>query len=322
MSSTIVIIITLLVAAKIRTSSYTVFFSTINQTGFSFSYVCLIGILPTVFSFSGFDAAGQLSEETRHASRKAPLAIIGTCASAAIIGFIYLLALMYAAGNPLDLVKKPSNPSATVQIFQISTPSSAALSFTILLIICLYFAGMSATTVSSRICYAMAHDNLFPYSKYLSIVYQRTHTPLPCVLLVCVINILLLLLQLVSTTAFAAIISISNIGFQFSYMLPILFRITSSRKTFVKGHFNLGRFSFIIGLLSAMWLFITCIILVFPYNYPITAENFNWTIVVCSVVGLFAGLYWIFSAGKQFRGPHRMSFVEAPPLPTISVTVF
>ncbi|CAF2790900.1 unnamed protein product [Rotaria sp. Silwood2] len=322
MSSTIAIIITLLVMAKSRTSAYTVFFSTINQTGFSFPYVCLIGISPTLFSFSGFDAAGQLSEETRDASRKAPLAIIGTCACAAVIGFAYLLSLMFAAGDPLDLIKKPLNPSVTVQIYQISTPSSVALLFTILLIICLYFAGVSATTVSSRIGYAMARDNLFPYSKYLSIVYQRTHTPLPCVFLVCVINILLLLLQLVSTTAFAAIISISNIGFQFSYMLPILFRITSSRRTFPKGHFNLGKFSFISGLLSTMWLFVTCLILAFPYNYPITAENFNWTIVVCSVVCLLAGIYWIFVAGKQFAGPHRLTFVETPPSPNIIATRF
>ncbi|CAF3562851.1 unnamed protein product [Rotaria socialis] len=307
MGSTISIIIAMLVLAKNRSSAYDVFISTYNGTGFSFAYVCLIGILPTLFSFSGFEAAGHLTEETHEADIKAPKAIAGTCISAACVGCAYLLSSLFAAGSPDYVTENSLNPSATVQIFQTSTPNPVALLFTILLLICLYFAGVSSTTVSSRTCYALGRDSLFPYKKYLCIVHKGTHTPLVCVLVVTVLNILLLLLQLLSTTAFAAIVSISTIGFQVSYTIPIFFRITSSRKTFKKGRFNLGKFGLVIGWLSTSWLLITCIILFFPFSYPVTAANMNWSIVVCTGISIFGALYWIFSLRTWYTGPPRMA---------------
>ncbi|CAF4760981.1 unnamed protein product [Rotaria socialis] len=267
MGSTISIIIAMLVLAKNRSSAYDVFISTYNGTGFSFAYVCLIGILPTLFSFSGFEAAGHLTEETHEADIKAPKAIAGTCISAACVGCAYLLSSLFAAGSPDYVTENSLNPSATVQIFQTSTPNPVALLFTILLLICLYFAGVSSTTVSSRTCYALGRDSLFPYKKYLCIVHKGTHTPL-----------------LLSTTAFAAIVSISTIGFQVSYTIPIFFRITSSRKTFKKGRFNLGKF-----------------------GYPVTAANMNWSIVVCTGISIFGALYWIFSLRTWYTGPPRMA---------------
>ncbi len=78
-----------------------------------------------------------------------------------------VIALMFAAGDPTELVENTLNPSATVQIYQISMPSWVALLFTILLILTLYFAGMSATTAASRIAYALARDDLFSGSRWL-----------------------------------------------------------------------------------------------------------------------------------------------------------
>ncbi|CAF1208421.1 unnamed protein product [Didymodactylos carnosus] len=316
-SSTISILITIVAVAKRLASAHVVFFSTINVTGFSFPYVCLIGILPTLFGFSGYEAASHLCEETRNAEKFAPIGILGTCICTSVIGFAYLLSLMFASYNPLDLVQNILNPSAAVQIYKISTPLPVALLFTVLLIINLYFAGMSATTVSSRTGYAMARDSVFPGSRWLKILYKRSQTPVLCVLLVFMVNVLLLLLNLFSTTAFAAIVSISTIGFQISYMLPILFRITHSRNTFLLGQFNLGRFGVPIGVLSVLWLFITSVILLFPFNYPITAQNMNWSIVVISGITIIAGLYWILSARRRFVGPKRMERFRKPTITTL-----
>jgi amino acid transporter len=54
-SSTIVISIVLLTMAPQRATAKDVFTSTYNGTGFSFAYVCCIGILSTAFSFSGYE---------------------------------------------------------------------------------------------------------------------------------------------------------------------------------------------------------------------------------------------------------------------------
>lgn len=305
--------------AKNRASAYTVFFSTINETGFSFPYVCLIGILPTLFSFSGYEAASHLCEEIRNAELFAPIGIVCTCLCVSISGFIYLLALMFASDDPLQLVENTLNPSATVQIYQINTPAWVALFFSILLVLTLYFAGMSATTAASRTAYALARDDLFPGSKWLKQIYKRTQTPILCVLFVLITNMLLLSFNLFSSTAFAAIVSISTIGFQISYFLPIFFRVTSARKNFPRGKFHLGRFSMVIGIASVIWLFVTSVILLFPFNYPITAENMNWCVVVLVGVSVFATVYWIFCARHRFIGPKRtdqLSDSKAAKMPT------
>jgi amino acid transporter len=54
-SSTISIVIVLLSMAPERATATDVFMSTYNGTGFSFGYVCCIGIVSTLFSFSGYE---------------------------------------------------------------------------------------------------------------------------------------------------------------------------------------------------------------------------------------------------------------------------
>ncbi|CAF1001139.1 unnamed protein product, partial [Didymodactylos carnosus] len=303
--STIIIVVTILIMTKYRASAYTVFLTNYNSTGFTFGYVCIIGILSTLFSFSGYEAGAHLAEETRGAGKAAPKGIIATCVIGACVGFAYLLGLLFAIPDVADFITNADNPSFAVQVYELSVPERGALALTILLVINLYFAGMSSTTVTSRIGFAMARDGVFPGSKYLRVIYSRTQTPLATVVLVFIIDTLLLLLQLASSTAFAAILSITTIGYQVSYLIPILFRITVARKTFKLGEFNLGKFGVLIGTISSIWLFITSVFMFFPSTYPVTKDNMNWAIVVVAGVTFIAGLYWLLSARYWFVGPRR-----------------
>ncbi|CAF2837262.1 unnamed protein product [Rotaria sp. Silwood2] len=194
----------------------------------------------------------------------------------------------------------------TIITFQSTLPHRGALALTILLILNLYFAGMSSITVTSRIGFAMARDGIFPFSNYLRWIFEPTKTPLANVVFVCIIDSLLLLLQLVSTTAFVAIIAITTLGFQISYFMPIFFRCTIARDTFQLGGFNLGRFSIPIAIISSIWLFITSIFMCFPTEYPVTKDNMNYTIVIISGIALIAVIYWLVSARHRFVGPKRI----------------
>ncbi|CAF4399035.1 unnamed protein product [Rotaria sp. Silwood2] len=68
-STAISIVIVLLVIAPERATAKDVFTSVYNGTGFPFAYVCCIGILSMIFSFSGYEAGAHLAEETRGARR-------------------------------------------------------------------------------------------------------------------------------------------------------------------------------------------------------------------------------------------------------------
>ncbi|CAF0821571.1 unnamed protein product [Didymodactylos carnosus] len=306
-SSVITIIITILAMAKNHASLHDIFFTTYNSTGFSFGYVCCIGILFTLFSFSGYEASAHLSEETRGAAKAAPLGIIGTTICAGIIGFIYLFTLLFAITPSVKyFVEHSYNENLAVQVYELSVPKLGALALTVLLLINIYFAGASSITVTSRIGFAMARDGVFPGSHYLRWIYQRTLTPLANILFIFIIDSLFILLQLASPKAFTAILSITTIGLQVSYLIPIVLRITYGRRTFKLGQFNLGRYGGIVtGTLSSIWLFVTSIFMFFPTNYPVTVDNMNWAIVVVAGVTLIAAVYWLLSARYWFIGPKR-----------------
>jgi amino acid transporter len=160
----------------------------------------------------------------------------------------------------------------------------------------------------------MARDGVFPFSSYLRWIYKGTKTPLANVIFVFFIDCLLLLLQLASTTAFAAIIAIATLGYQISYLMPILFRCTSARKTFPVGEFNLGRFGIPIAIISSIWLIITSIFMFFPAQYPVTKDTMNYSIVIIGGILIIAAIYWIISARHWFVGPKRTD-IDANPLP-------
>ncbi len=184
---------------------------------------------------------------------------------------------------------------------------------TILLLINIFFAGFSSMTVTSRIGFAMARDGAFPGSKILYKVNPKTKSPDRIIFLVFLMDVLLCLLPLISKTAFEAITSVSAIGYQISYAIPILLRLTVSKNTFLVSSFNLKSFSLPLGWISVVWLFITSIFFLLPLelneNHQITVSNFNYTIVVIGLIVFIALLYWFLpnpiGARHFFKGPKR-----------------
>lgn len=184
---------------------------------------------------------------------------------------------------------------------------------TILLLINMFFAGFSSMTVTTRIGFAMARDGAFPGSKYLYKVNASSQVPDRIIILVFVLDVLLVLLALISTTAFTGITSITAIGYQISYAIPILLRLTVSRNTFKKSDVNMGCLSVPIGWIAVLWLIATSIIFLLPTSFDAnmnqTAAGFNYACVVVGGVLILASVYWYLPAplGARhfFRGPKR-----------------
>ncbi len=196
---------------------------------------------------------------------------------------------------------------------------AGAVAMTSLLIVNIFFAGFSSMTVTSRIGFAMARDGAFPGSGFLYKINSKTKTPDRIIGLVFIMDVLLCLLPLISTTAFEAITSVSAIGYQISYAIPILLRLTVSKATFKKSSFDLKGLSIPLGWISVVWLFVTSLIFLMPTrldeNQNITIDNFNWTIAVLGLIIIMAFIYWYlpapYGARHFFTGPKRAENVQA-----------
>jgi amino acid transporter len=220
-----------------------------------------------LYTFAGYDSATHLSEETQQAEVNAPKGMVTACLLSGVTGFLYIIGLLYAMGEDIDGVANGASSYAIVNLFFKIARHNKNIVFVMVFNVAmnLFFSGVATMSVTSRSGYAMARDQAFPFSKYLLYVSETNKTPLTQISISFIIISILCLLPLINNKLFTAIITVSTVTLQVSYLIPIFLRITVSRNTFpVNPRYNLGPHFMWIGILSATWLFITSIIIMLP----------------------------------------------------------
>eukprot|EP00347_Sterkiella_histriomuscorum_P006675 403351864 len=184
--STIVIVLVIVLFSQSISSHEFVWTTYNNETGFnSVLYVCLIGVLMSSYGMSGYESGATLAEETQHASKNAPLGIMKALVLSSIIGFAFILGLLYASQNNLTSVLSGVSDSSVVNIIDMTFTNNLsgqknlamAVIVCVLLLINIFLAGFSHMTVTTRITYAMARDGALPKSQWLSFVNEKTQNP-------------------------------------------------------------------------------------------------------------------------------------------------
>lgn len=134
----------------------------------------------------------------------------------------------------------------------------------------------------------------------------KRQIPTNALLLTCLFLALLGLINIGSTTAFNAIISLAVFGLELSYLIPIcffLYRRLTIPEALKYGQWHLGRSGIFINIFSITFLIFTCIFLVFPPYQPVTAINMNYASVVFGGVCTFSGVYWLWQGRHVYQGP-------------------
>jgi amino acid transporter len=153
-----------------------------------------------------------------------------------------------------------------------------------------------------RMVYAFSRDGAVPLSRFWHKV-NGQEVPLNAVWLSALVAFVFALPSLGSLVAFQAMVSIATIGLYISYALPIFFRITIARKTFVPGPFNLGKYSLFIGWVAVAWVVVITVLFCLPVAYPVNKSSLNYTPVAVGGVFVLVLLYWALSARRWFKGP-------------------
>lgn len=279
-----------------------------NDTGFSsMSYVSAIGIVVSVYCFSGYEASAHMAEETLKSRSSAPIGILTTSFATAVGGLVLFITLLYATHSIPDALNGPTG-YAGINVF-LGIDRTLARAITWLVVVNCFFAGLSSVAVTARITYALARDNGFPCSKILSQLHSTFFSPMHAIMFVFAFDAVLLLLPLDDNgaVAFYSIIGLTVVGFQTSYAIPILLKIIFNPTDFPTTPFSLGRLSTPCGVLSCLWLLGTSMLTFLPTESPVSAFNMNWLIVVVAILFVISLLNWIFNSRFHFQGPKRYS---------------
>jgi choline transport protein len=123
--------------------------------------------------------------------------------------------------------------------------------------------------------------------------------------LVCALSCLLALINLGSTTAFLAILSLATLALYISYTIPILFVLLRKLEGRPPnyGPFRLGSWGIPINIFALVWCIFTIIWLPFPVSLPVTKTTMNYAAPVWGAGLIIALVDWFFSGHKRFRIP-------------------
>ncbi|CAK0780294.1 hypothetical protein CVIRNUC_005001 [Coccomyxa viridis] len=310
---TFVLIILLPAVAPVHQSGayvFTTFNSDTSASGVpSSGYLFLLGILMSQFTLTGFDACGHMSEETRNADVSAPWGIIVALGTSAVVGWGYIMALLFSIQDPTDLATGNANGYMIGQIYydafnaRFGTGTGGIVAMGIPMI-AMFFCGGSSVTSNSRMLWSFSRDGALPGYKLWSSVNPWTKTPVNAVLFMVTLAFILGLPMLSSTIAFQAVVSISVIGLYISYAIPIAIRLLNN-KQFQPGPFHLGKIGLVIGWIAVGWVVFITAVFIMPTAFPVTRDNLNYAGVAVGIVLLGALLFFFFpfiGAYRWYRG--------------------
>ena len=129
--------------------------------------------------------------------------------------------------------------------------------------------------------------------------------PVRSLMLVVVICCLLSVINIGSTTAFNALISLPLIALYISYGMPILFLLLRKLRgcTPDLGPFNLGRWGITVNLIAILYIVYVLCFVALPTVMPVSASNMNYAGPLVLAIAMIAIGDWVVSGRKRFKLP-------------------
>ncbi|OAP63693.1 hypothetical protein AYL99_02920 [Fonsecaea erecta] len=286
------------------TKSSTVWGHFYEGTDFPNGVALLMSFIAVIWTMSGYDAPFHLAEECSNANIASPRAIVLTSGIGGIMGWFLQLVVAYTVINIDDVLDSDIGQPWASYLMQI-LPRNTALALLSMTIVCGFSMGQGCMIAASRVTFAYARDNCFPFSNLWKQVNPITKTPVNAVWLNCAVGILLTLLLFGGEASIGAIFSVGAIAAFVAFTIPITIRTFFVGNRFRRGPWHLGKFSFPIGVASTCFTLLMIPILCLPSvtGSDLDASLMNWTCLVWGGPMLLVLIWWVVDAHKWFTGP-------------------
>jgi choline transport protein len=255
-----------------------------------------------------------MSDEVKKARIRVPRSMITSVVLNAVMQFAYMLTVLFTIGD-VDVVS--ADPLPIIQVYYQATGSKPATNLFVSMLAIIFFVSFFNVFASvSRLAWAFSRDNGLPFSKFFAKVNPTLKMPLNALILIGCCLAVLALINIGSSTAFNAFISLPALGLYISYFFPIFFlflrRISRNNPVPIPwGPFQLGRWGPIVNLAAMLYIIFIVIWMPFPGALPVNGVNMNYAGPIIGAVILGALIDWVISGRKRFQVPiarHRPDF--------------
>jgi choline transport protein len=248
----------------------------------------------------------HMSAEVKRARVRVPRSMIFSVVVNATMQFLYMITVLFCIG---DVDRVSASPLPIIEVYYQATGSRAATNvfvFMFIFIILVSFFNVFASV--SRLVWAFSRDDGLPFSRLFVRVHPKLKIPINALCFVAVFLCLLALINIGSSTAFNAFISLPALALYISYFFPIFFlfwrRLSSSTASPIPwGPFNLGKFGPYINLGAMSYIIFVLVWMPFPGSLPVNGSNMNYAGPIVGAVIVAAVLDWCINGRKRFRVP-------------------
>lgn len=305
------LIILTIIAALAPKSSASFVFSTFDASDAGWSsngLAWFVGLISVNLPFVGYDGPCHMAEEVVNASVNVPKAMFMTILLNGILGFGIVFAFLFCLGDLSQALAPPTGYSFIGTFYQATNSiagSSVMAAIPTALVICASFGFLAS---ASRQTWAFARDRGLPFSDFLSHVDKRTSLPLRSIFFCTVFTAIICVINIGSTVAFNAIVSITIAGLFTSYLIPICLmirkRLTGEVSSLRFGPWRMGNtVGLVVNVLSTIYLVISVVFSFFPPAIPVTLVTFNWSCVVWGGIVLLGLVWYALYGRKRYNGP-------------------
>jgi len=226
-----------------------------------------------------------------------------------VAGFLFNIVLCFCMGDPTEILDSPI-VQPVAQIFYNGLGKNGGIAFTIFGFIIIKFVCFTAMQSLGRTIFAFSRDRLLPLSSVWIKVNPLTGTPLYAVWISVFFCIAINLIGLGSYAAIAGVFNICAIALDWSYIIPILCKMFSSK--FVPGPWHMGKAGLYVNAWACIWTLFVTIIFLLPTVRPVTADNMNYACVFLVFILLASAVYWYAGGRTWYTGPLVETEAEIP----------
>ncbi|KAM5351099.1 hypothetical protein ACJ41O_003822 [Fusarium nematophilum] len=263
-----------------------------------------IGTLPSAYTFSALGMITSMAEECGDATIKLPRAISLCVPVGCIFGLFFIIPICATLPALEEILNAPLAQALPYIFLRVMGSPGGALALTVLVLVITLFCSISITVAASRTTWAFARDDAIPLSNLWSKVDGRHGTPIWALTLTTVIEMLLGLIYLGSSSAFNAFISVGVIGLASSYGIPILLSMLNRRSGVNTAPWTPGKkIGWVINVLAVAWICFEMVLFSMPPAIPITPVTMNYAVVVFFGFMTISAVWYFAHARHVYKGP-------------------
>ncbi|KAI5864440.1 amino acid transporter [Durotheca rogersii] len=283
--------------------------------GFSF----WIGILPSAYTFSAIGMISSMAEECGDPTVKLPNAISLCVPVGGIAGLFFIIPLCATLPALPEILEAPVGQALPYVFGRVMGTPAGGLALTVLVLVITLFCSISITVAASRCTWAFARDGAIPLARLWSRVDARHGTPVWALALVTLVEMVLGLVNLGSSSAFLAFVSVGVISLAVSYGIPVAISLLHARREVNVAPWSLGpRLGPAINLVALAWIAFEVVLFSMPTALPVSEVSMNYAIVVFFGFMALSALWYAVYARKVYKGPPESDGLTVDPPPSSS----